>query len=134
MAAAIAEFTVADRNFVGDILRERYLREVEPEPAEAELRLDPESEELTACPTLYWSERGAHFVVFKLPGGRFHCQFFYSENEQFGTGIDRFDDLGQCVRTLLQVQSDHERSRAGARSGATAIELADSDYFGPPVL
>jgi hypothetical protein len=134
MTAAIAEFTVADRNFVGDILRERYLREVEPEPAEAELRLDAESPELTACATLYWSERGAHFVVFKLPGGQFRCQFFYSESEQYGTGIESFDNLGQCVRTLLQVQSDHERSRAGAVSGATAVELAGSDYFGPPVL
>ena len=134
MAVAIADFTVADCNFVGDILRERYLREVEPEPAEAELRLDPESEELTSCPTLYWSERGAHFVVFKLPGGRFRCQFFYSESEQFGTGIDDYDNLAQCVRTLLQVQSDHERSRAGAVSGATALELGGGDYFGPPVL
>lgn len=85
------------------------------------------------CPTIYWSERGAHFVVFKVGEGRYRCQFFYSEAEQFGTGRDEYDDLESCVMTLLQVQSDHERQLALVSAGATRADTG-SDYHGPLVV
>lgn len=43
---------------------------------------------------------------------RYRCQFFYSVYEQYGTGISEFHDIGECVTTLLRVQSDHERDKS----------------------
>jgi hypothetical protein len=91
------------------------------------------SEELSLCPTLYWAERGAQFVVCKVAAERFRCQFFYSETEQYGTGHDEYDSLGDCVVTLLQVQSDHERQLARISSNATQA-IVDDDYNGPLVI
>lgn len=92
-------------------INERYGHVVALELADAELRLDPDSSTLTACPTLFWSERGAQFVVTKVADGRYRCQFFYSVREQYGTGREVYDDLAECVTVLLQVQADHERDR-----------------------
>ncbi len=128
----IPDFTEREQQQIGQILFERYQRLVPWELAEAELQLDPDSEQTTACPTLYWSQRGAEFVVCKVGESRFRCQFFYSEREQFGTGRDLYDDLTECVVTLLQVQADHERTRAGVHGRAAAAE--DQDYYGPTLI
>jgi hypothetical protein len=69
----------------------------------------------TLCPTIYWAERGAQFVVCKVAVDRYRCQFFYSEAEQYGTGHNDYDSLGDCVVPLLQVHSDHERAQRGPR-------------------
>ena len=40
-------------------------------------------------------------------------QFFYTAREQFGTGREEYDEVGDCVITLLRLQADHEAMRVG---------------------
>lgn len=127
----IPDFTEAERKRISIILLERYGKIVPIQLADSELQLGRNPASLTLCPTIYWSERGAHFVVCKVGESRYRCQFFYSEAEQYGTGRDEYDNLDTCTRTLLQVQSDHERQLANVSSGATAATLKDDDYHGP---
>jgi hypothetical protein len=135
MADKIPDFTDAETKLVNQTLFERYGRMVPLQVADAEIQLNSESEELTTCPVLYWEERGAHFVVFKMGTNRFRAQFFYNEASQYGTGKESFDSLGDCVITLLQVQSDHERQMKGIRSGMTSLDLKNKDdYDGPLVV
>jgi len=130
----ISDFSDADERLVAGILERRYGKPVLPDRAEAELALDPARETVTVCPTLYWSERGAHFVVCKVGEGKYRCQFFYGDVDHYGTGRETYDDLALCVRTLLQVQADHERASAGVSAGATSADLCEDAYDGPPVL
>lgn len=135
MADTIPDFTDAEAKLVNQTLFERYGHMVPLQVADADIQLSSETEELTTCPVLYWEERGAHFVVFKIGPDRFRAQFFYSEATQFGTGKQSFDSLGDCVITVLQVQSDHERQMKGIRSGTTSLDLKDKDdYDGPLVV
>ena len=99
--------------------------------ADSELQLDAASEALTLCPTIYWAERGAQFVLCKVAANRYRCQFFYSETEQYGTGHDEYNSLGDCVLTLLQVQSD--RQLTNISSGVTRADI-DDDYHGPVMI
>jgi hypothetical protein len=66
MSTTIPDFTDADQKLVSASLFERYGKLVPLQLADSELRLDGLSEELTLCPTIYWAERGAQFVVCKL--------------------------------------------------------------------
>ena len=138
MNATVSDFTEAERELVADLLQQRYSKRVLPELADSELKLDPASDDMTICPTLYWTERGANFVLCKVAPGRYRCQFFYADADQYGTGHDDYTDLQRCVLTLLRVQADQEAKSAGISSGATAVDLAagpaDDDYHPPIVI
>lgn len=121
--SASEDFSSAELAVAQELLFERYKRVVNVELADAELRLDPESSTLTVCPTLFWQDREVSFVVFKLGRFRYRCQFFYDASEQYGTGRDEYDDLGECVATLLRLQADHQRERHGVASGSTGADL-----------
>ena len=103
----IADFSESELWVIRTTLAERYNETVQTQLADAELRLDPYSSELTSCPGAYWERDGCHFVVFKTGEHRYRCQFYYRIHQMFGTGIEEFDDLSECVVTLLQVQADH---------------------------
>jgi hypothetical protein len=134
MMNPIPDFTDDERHTVTQTLLERYRRMVPIEVGEAEIQVDSKGKQLTECPVIYWEGRGAHFVVFKLGDNRFRGQFFYSEAQQYGTGHDSFDSIGDCVVTLLQVQSDHERQMAGLRSGLAQADLVDQEHDGPIII
>ncbi|HEY5602764.1 MAG TPA: hypothetical protein VIM41_06615 [Gammaproteobacteria bacterium] len=104
----IKDFSAQELDMVQQTLKERYGHNVELELADVELRLDPIAYELTTCPALYWEMSGCHFVISKLGKMRYYAQFYYRGYEQFGTGIREFDDLFDCVTTLLRVQADHD--------------------------
>jgi hypothetical protein len=138
------EFTAAEISLVEKTLHERYGELVRPEPVDVELKLNPESSTLTSVPALYWMARDAEFVLCKVAPDRFRAQFFYSAAEQYGTGRTEYDNLGDCIVSLLQVQSDEERSRLGVRSGMTGADMivpgkapseqTDSDDYQGPVV
>lgn len=134
MSILIPDFTVAQQGLVARLLLRRYSKPVPVQLADSELQLDAASGELTPCPTLYWCERGAQFVVSKVAADRYRCQFFYSETEHYGTGRAEYADLENCVTTLLQVQSDHERQLSLVSSSATLAGLSGNDYCGPVVI
>ena len=129
----------AERWVIESALKERYGKFVTTQLAEVELKLAPGDPDLASCPTLYWEERGAAFVLAKLGDGRWRAMFFYPGDvggEQYGTGRHEYDDLAECVTTVLRVQSDHEKERHGISSGKTARELQgigehDLDDAGP---
>jgi hypothetical protein len=105
--SAIEDFTESELWIIGTTLEERYGREIEVQLADTELRLNPASTELTTCPAAFWEQDGCHFIVCKTGTPRYRCQFYYRIHEMYGTGIEEFDDLSECVVTLLQVQADH---------------------------
>jgi hypothetical protein len=112
----IPDFTDNELWIIRTALQERYGKAVEPELVEVELRLDPFSSRMTPCPAVFWSELGANFVIAKAGEQRYKPQFFYRVHQQYGTGVEYYTDLTQCVVTLLQVQADHAAKEA-ANSG-----------------
>ncbi len=132
----IPDFTDAEWQLANQILLERYGRLVPLQAVEVELLLDPEHKEPTPCPALYWDQLGAEFIVAKVGDQRFRCQFFYSENEVFGTGRDIYDNLGDCVTNVLQLQADHHGTRSAALGETLGNKAADpdEDYHGPLLI
>ena len=114
MNQTIPDFTETELWGVSTTLKERYGHEIELELADAELRLSPEVRTTTPCPTVYWQADDTNFVVFKLGEKHYRCQFYFRGFQQFGTGRDDYDDITECVTTLLQVEADHRRQQSQA--------------------
>ena len=119
----IADFNSAERWVIESALKERYGHIVPIELAESELKLDPGAPVITTCPTVFWSERGCNFLIFKTGEDRYRSQFFYTDEEHFGTGRDEYDELAECVSLLLKLQADHEKERQGVQSGMTGGQI-----------
>ncbi len=113
----IPDFNQSELWVIQNTLRERYGEDREILLADSEVRLRPDDRQLTSCPTVYWEAGEAHFVIIKIDLDRYYCQFFYRGHEQFGTGVREFDNVGDCVTTLLQIQADHEADRREEASG-----------------
>jgi len=113
----VPDFTESELDLIRQALNERYEKDVEEQLADVEMRLSPADRALTVCPAVFWSDRGANFILVKSGEKEFRCQFYYREQEQFGTGQDTYDELGDCVANLLRVQAEHERDRNLNQSG-----------------
>lgn len=121
------QFTDAERQLAQQTLTERY---GEPVPLDV---VDIEANDDT-FPALFWLARGAEFLVAKTGQAQFRAQFFYSENEAFGTGIEHYDNLGDCLVSVLQVQADHEAERHGTPRRVIQPAITGDDYNGPLVI
>jgi hypothetical protein len=119
----IPDFNSTERWVIESALKERYGRIVPIELADSELKLDPGAPVLTVCPTVFWSERGCSFLIFKTGEERYRSQFFYSEEEHYGTGREEYDELAECVGLLLRLQADHEKQRQGVETGMTGDQI-----------
>ena len=87
-------------------------RVVEIHLADVDLSLD-QGAQPREYPAIFWNVDGCNFLVLKTGRSEYRAEFFYSDMERFGTGIDTFSSLGECALTLLQIQADHESVRLG---------------------
>ncbi len=109
----VADITDKEKWIVETTLKERYGYEVRLQIADSELRLHASDRKLTQCPLFYWEVDDCHFAVFKTGDSRYRCLFYYRLYQQYGTGINEYDNLAECVVSLLQVQADHEAKERG---------------------
>jgi hypothetical protein len=109
--AAIADFTETELWTLQSTLEERWGKdsEIDLKLAETDVRLSPSDRESTECPAVVWSHNDCNFIVIKSGLQSYRCQFFYRGYQQYGTGVPEYDDIGDCIISLLQVQADHSR-------------------------
>lgn len=93
MSPGLPDFTEQEADVIKQTLFERFGEAIDIQLADTELRLDPNSTKLTLCPAIDWNAGKCHFIINKVAGERFHCQFFYSVDEHFGTGKEFYDDI-----------------------------------------
>ena len=109
---SIPGFSESDLSLAHAFLKERFGRDIEVQEVETEVRLSPGDRELALCPALYWKEDGCAFVLSKTGPAAYRAMFFYSVKDRFGTGQEEYDNLGDCLITLLKVQEDAHARRA----------------------
>jgi hypothetical protein len=109
----IPDITDSEHWIIDTTLKERYGSAIETQIADAEIRLMLSDKELSSCPVVYWKEEGCNFVIFKTGDRKYRCQFFYRGYQQYGTGVHEYDDLTECIVSLLQTQADYAAKERG---------------------
>ena len=108
----ISDFTQSEIWTIESTLKERWGKNngIELQFADTEIRLHLGDRETTECPAVFWQHEGCNYIIFKSGIQNYRCQFFYKGYQQYGTGIHEYDDIGDCIISLLQVQSDQNRN------------------------
>ena len=109
----IADFTESEKWILNNTLKERFNTDVPTEYGDAEIRLSPSDRVLTPCPIIFWAVENCNYIIFKTGDRRYRCQFFFRSYQQYGTGVHEYDDLTECIVSLLQTQADYTASERG---------------------
>ena len=107
--SSVADFTEAEQWAVEATLKERWReQDLEIQLADVEIRMHPQDRELTVCPAMFWEVGPTSFVIIKVAERTYRSQFYYRGFQQYGTGKTDYDDITDCVVTMLQVHADKE--------------------------
>lgn len=108
----IKDFTETEKWTVQQALNERWAsNKVELQLADVDVRLRPGDRELSVCPALFWEVDGSNFVIIKIGRTTYKTQFYYKGRDQYGTAVPSFDNIHDCIVTVLQVHADLERDK-----------------------
>jgi len=107
----IPDFSASDIKLVQAVLKERFGREADIQEVETEVRLSLADRELTVCPALFWTMDDCAFVVSHTGQAAYRAMFYYSVKDRFATGKEEYDNLGDCVISLLKVQEEEQSKR-----------------------
>lgn len=105
----VPDFTEAKQWAVETTLKERWPgKDLEIQLADVEIKMHPTDRELTVCPAIFWEVGSTSFVSIKVAERAYRSQFYYRGFQQYGTGKPEYDDITDCVVTMLQVHADKE--------------------------
>jgi hypothetical protein len=111
--ASIPDFSETELWIVNTSLQERYDEPIETQIADSEIRLLPSDRDVTEVPVIFWQADGCNFIIFKTGDRKYRGQFFYRLYQQYGTGVHEYDDLTECIVSLLQTQADYTAKEQG---------------------
>ena len=105
--SSVPDFTEAEQWAVETTLKERWPeKDLEIQLADVEIKMYPQDRELTVCPAIFWEVGSTSFVIIKVAERTYRSQFYYRGFQQYGTGKQEYDDITDCVVTMLQVHAD----------------------------
>ena len=107
--STINDFSDAEQWAVSTTLKERWQnKDLDIQLADVEIKMFPHDRELTVCPAIFWQVGETSFIIIKVGDRAYRSQFYYRGYQQYGTGKAEFDDIADCITTLLQVHADKE--------------------------
>lgn len=110
--SSIVDITETEQWAVSTTLKERWPElNIELQLADVEIRMHPNERELTECPAIFWQVDEASFIIIKVADRVYRAQFYYRGYQQYGSGGKDFDDIAECLVTMLQVHADRESAR-----------------------
>ncbi len=102
------DFSKDEIRIITATLKERYGHDIEVQQADAEIRLNRAIPELTECPILFWEVGDCHFLIARADKHHFINHFYYRLYQTYGTEKKRYDDLFDCIVSLLKSQQEYE--------------------------
>lgn len=104
----IADFTNQEVTIVRSALDERWNKgEVEIHLVDVDAQLNPDEDEVTQCPALYWQHSDYNFVIMKIADSTYRTHFYYKTTDNYSSAIHEYDDLTECAISFLRLHADY---------------------------
>jgi hypothetical protein len=107
--SSIPGFSDSELHHVRGMLTQQVKKDVEIQLSNCGLTLAKNPGQPILCPTVHWNANGANFIVYKTGDSCYKTQFFYTPHEQYGPHAEEYNNLCECVATVMQAQSEHVR-------------------------
>lgn len=115
---AVNDFSESETQAIETTLNERWPgQDLDIQLADVEIKLDPDDREFSEVPAIFWLVDEANFVIAKTGERSYRCQFYHRGYQQHGAGNTEFDNIADCLVTLLQVHADKETMLREERAG-----------------
>ena len=98
------DFSLFEINIAKDIINQRW-RGVDIDLADVEVSRNSSSESLP-YPAIVWEASKCTFVVIKVDESAYKCIYYYLGTQRFDTGVNEYDDLHDCVLSIMKVQAN----------------------------
>jgi hypothetical protein len=99
------DFSPTELKIINEAIGERW-KEVEIHLADIEITRTALDEKTTLCPAAVWETADCTFVVIKADEFVYKSVFYYLGSKQIDTGVSEYNDLRDCVLTLMKVQAN----------------------------
>ncbi len=98
------DFSLLEINLAKNLVNDRW-RDVKIELADVEVSRSSKSESLP-YPALVWEASKCTFVVIKVDESAYKCIFYYLGTQRFDTGVNEYEDLHDCVLSIMKLQAN----------------------------
>lgn len=98
------DFSLFEKNIVKNLINERWSG-VDVELADVEVSRTSSGKSLP-YPALVWEASKCTFVVIKVDESAYKCIFYYLGTQRFDTGVNEYDDLNDCILSIMKVQAN----------------------------
>ena len=108
-----SDFNATELNIIKDATSKRW-KDVDIHLADIEITRTAKDEKTTLCPAAVWETADCTFVVSKVDEFVYKSVFYYLGTKQIDTGISEYNDLSDCVLTLMKVQANFMLSNSSS--------------------
>lgn len=99
------DFSPTELKTIEKATSERW-KDVELHLADIEITRSASDENTTLCPAVVWETTDCTFVIIKVDEFVYKSVFYYLGTKQIDTGVSEYNDLKDCVLTLMKVQAN----------------------------
>lgn len=105
------DFSPTEMDIIKAATSQRWA-EVDLHLADIEITRTALDEKTMLCPAVVWETADCTFVIVKVEAFVYKSVFYYLGTKQIDTGVNEYNDLKDCVLTLMKVQSNFMLSSA----------------------
>lgn len=105
------DFSKAEIKIINQAINTRW-KKMDLHLADIEITRSSKDKQTTLCPAVVWETKDCTFVVVKVDESVYKSVFYYLATKQIDTGVNEYNDLADCVMTLMKVQANFMLSSA----------------------
>ena len=101
----VNDFSTTELNIIKKAIAGRW-KDINIHLADIDVAIASNDKKSTLCPAVVWETADCTFVIIKTAEFSYKNLFYYLGSQRFDTGIAQYNDLNECVLSLMKAQAN----------------------------